>query len=77
MSLDKKQLKEIQNKMLESSAIYFFKNNSYKDLFSIKNDSKKILFDLLPIEIQNKIKNNKKVKHILEVERKLRNLREE
>lgn len=59
------------------SAIYFLKNNSYKDLFSIKNDSKKILFDLLPIEIQNKIKNNKKVKHILEVERKLRNLREE
>lgn len=45
--------------------------------YFLKNDSKKILFDLLPIEIQNKIKNNKKVKHILDVERKLRELRKE
>ena len=57
------------------SAVNFLSDNNYKDLFSIKNDSQKILFDLLPVEIKNKIKNNKRVKYILEVEENLRRLR--
>lgn len=54
------------------SAKIFLTENKKEDLFSIVNDSKKIMFDLLPLEIQEKIKVNKRVKHILEVVEKLK-----
>lgn len=49
-----------------------FKENSPKDLFSIKNDSQRIMFELLPIELQEKIIKNKRVKHILTVEKTIK-----
>ena len=49
------------------SAKLFLTENKKEDLFSIVNDNKKIMFDLLPLEIQEKIKNNERVKYILEV----------
>lgn len=54
------------------SAKIFLTENKKEDLFSIVNDSKKIMFDLLSLEIQEKIKVNKRVKHILEVVEKLK-----
>ena len=50
----------------------FLKENSPKDLFSIKNDSQRIMFELLPIELQEKIIKNKRVKHILTVEKTIK-----
>lgn len=55
------------------SAKLFLSENKKEDLFSIVNDNKKIMFDLLPLEIQEKIKNNERVKHILEVVENLKN----
>ena len=54
------------------SAELFLKENNPKDLFSIKNDSQRIMFDLLPIELQEKIIKNKRVKHILTVEKTIK-----
>lgn len=54
------------------SAELFLKENSPKDLFSIKNDSQRIMFELLPVELQEKIIKNKRVKHILAVEKTIK-----
>lgn len=54
------------------SAELFLGENDPKDLFEIRNDSQRIMFELLPLELQEKIINNKKVKHILMVEKNVK-----
>jgi hypothetical protein len=54
------------------SAELFLSENNPKDLFKIRNDSQRIMFDLLPIELQEKIINSKRVKHILTVEKNVK-----
>lgn len=57
------------------SAEYFLNNNP-KSLFAVKNDDKKILFELLPKELQEKIVKNKRVEHILAKRNMLMNEKE-
>ena len=58
------------------SAELFLTENNPKDLFKIRNDSQKILFELLPKELQEKIVKNKRVEHILAKRNMLMNEKE-
>ena len=46
--------------------------NNPKDLFKIRNDSQRIMFELLPKELQEKLIKNERVKHILAVEKTIK-----
>ena len=52
-------------KLYTCSAELFLINNNPKELFKAMNDNQKIMFDLLPEELQKKIIKNKRVNHIL------------
>ena len=52
-------------KLYTCSAELFLTNNNPKELFKAMNDNQKIMFDLLPEELQKKIIKNKRVNHIL------------
>ena len=52
-------------KLYTCSAELFLTNNNLKELFKAMNDNQKIMFDLLPEELQKKIVRNKRVNHIL------------
>lgn len=52
-------------KLYTCSAELFLINNNLKELFKAMNDNQKIMFDLLPEELQKKIIRNKRVNHIL------------
>ena len=59
-------------KMYVCSAKHFMEKNSINDIAKLQKENKKILWDLLPKELQDKIINNPKVKHIMDTERNLR-----
>ena len=59
-------------KMYVCSAKHFMEKNSINDIAKLQKENKKILWDLLPKELQDKIKDNPKVKHIMDTERNLR-----
>lgn len=52
-------------KLYTCSAELFLTNNNPKELFKAMNDNQKIMFELLPEELQKKIIKNKRVNHIL------------
>lgn len=60
-------------KLYTCSAELFLTNNNPKELFKAMNDNQKIMFDLLPEELQKKIIKNKRVNHILITRENMKN----